>query len=147
MTAILAGEAISGTKIRALIPSLFAANATAAPWLPPEAAATPAAGTGVDRSVLKAPRALNDPRVLQKFELEDHLSVVTEATGKRERRRAANVRRNSRVRSADAVAGGRRNHPHLIARCLLGCKPRTAPARTPEAAKVAHGSGDSPVLA
>src|SRR3712207_1524976 len=61
MTATFAGLEISGTKMRARTPSRLAAKATAAPWLPPDAAATPAAGTGFDRRVLKAPLVLNEP--------------------------------------------------------------------------------------
>ncbi len=61
MRSILAGEATVGTKMRAGTPSLIAANATAAPWLPPEAATTPAGGTGRQRRLVNAPRALNEP--------------------------------------------------------------------------------------
>src|SRR6266404_7484649 len=45
----------------AAYPSSLAACATATPWLPPEAATTPAAGTLRRRRLVKAPRALNDP--------------------------------------------------------------------------------------
>src|SRR5437762_3627816 len=41
--------------------SSLAACATAAPWLPPEAATTPAAGTLRNSRLAKAPRALNEP--------------------------------------------------------------------------------------
>jgi hypothetical protein len=54
ISAIFAALAISGTKIRAGTPSSRAAKATAAPWLPPDAAVTPASGIGCDRSELKA---------------------------------------------------------------------------------------------
>ena len=40
---------------------LLAAYATAAPWLPPEAATTPAAGTSRVSRLANAPRALNEP--------------------------------------------------------------------------------------
>src|SRR5688572_7988250 len=50
-----------GTKIVARCPVFIAANATAAPWLPPEAATTPAAGISRESRWLNAPRALNDP--------------------------------------------------------------------------------------
>ena len=61
MAAIFTGEEISGTKIRAGRPSRRAASATATPWLPPDAAVTPAAGTTRESRLLKAPRALNEP--------------------------------------------------------------------------------------
>src|ERR687898_1622539 len=43
------------------MPSRMAANATAAPWLPPEAATTPAAGTLRRSRLVKASRGLNEP--------------------------------------------------------------------------------------
>src|SRR5215470_9212021 len=43
------------------MPSAWAAKATAAPWLPPDAATTPAAGTSRSSRLANAPRALNDP--------------------------------------------------------------------------------------
>ena len=42
---IFAGDATVGTKIARGMPSRDAAKATATPWLPPDAATTPAAGT------------------------------------------------------------------------------------------------------
>ena len=56
-----AGEATAGTKIFAGTPSFIAAYATAAPWLPPEAATTPAAGTLRISRFANAPRGLNEP--------------------------------------------------------------------------------------
>src|SRR5713226_2487530 len=47
--------------MRALIFNSRAACATAAPWLPPEAATTPASGTRRNKRLAKAPRALNEP--------------------------------------------------------------------------------------
>src|ERR1700731_2564549 len=61
MRAILAGDDTVGRKILALMPSARAAKATATPWLPPEAAVTPAAGIFRSSRLAKAPRALNDP--------------------------------------------------------------------------------------
>ena len=48
-------------KILAGMPSRLAANATAAPWLPPEAATTPAFGTSRVSRLAKAPRGLKLP--------------------------------------------------------------------------------------
>jgi hypothetical protein len=42
-------------------PTFDAAYATAAPWLPPDAATTPAAGTGRRSRLVNAPRTLNEP--------------------------------------------------------------------------------------
>jgi len=55
--------AVSGTKMRARIPSSRAAHATAWPWLPALAATTPAARSSDDSvlSLLTAPRILNAP--------------------------------------------------------------------------------------
>ena len=50
-----------GTKILAGMPRWCAVYATATPWLPPDAAATPAGGTSRSRRFVNAPRALNDP--------------------------------------------------------------------------------------
>ena len=61
MRSILAGEDTVGTKILAGMPSRCAAYATATPWLPPDAAATPAGGTSRSRRFVNAPRALNEP--------------------------------------------------------------------------------------
>src|SRR5205807_1092157 len=47
--------------MRAGIPRFCAAKATARPWLPPEAATTPAAGISRVRRFVKAPRALKEP--------------------------------------------------------------------------------------
>src|SRR5438132_267972 len=47
--------------MRAGMPRARAANATAAPWLPPDAATTPAAGTSRSSRFANAPRALKDP--------------------------------------------------------------------------------------
>src|SRR5579859_236614 len=58
---IFSGEATVGTKIFAGMLSFCAAKATAAPWLPPEAATTPAFGIFRSSRFAKAPRALNDP--------------------------------------------------------------------------------------
>src|SRR3977135_3527599 len=55
------GDATDGTKIVAATPSLRAANPTDKPWLPPEAATPPAAGSGRDRRLANAPLTLNDP--------------------------------------------------------------------------------------
>src|SRR5207248_2550912 len=57
----LAGSEMRGTKIRARTDNFRAARATAAPWLPPEAATTPAAGTSRSRRFANAPRALKEP--------------------------------------------------------------------------------------
>ena len=51
-----------GTKIFAGMPSRRAAQATATPWLPPDAATTPAGGISRVSRLANAPRALNDPR-------------------------------------------------------------------------------------
>ena len=48
-------------KISAGTPVSRAAYATASPKLPPDAAITPAEGTSLDRSLLNAPRGLNEP--------------------------------------------------------------------------------------
>src|SRR5436190_336384 len=61
MRAIFAGEEMVGTKIFAAVFSVIAAKATAVPWLPPDAATTPAAGTSRVSRFVKAPRVLNDP--------------------------------------------------------------------------------------
>src|SRR5437867_2467758 len=58
---ILAGEQTVGTKIRAGIFNVIAAKATAAPWLPPDAATTPDFGISRVSRFVNAPRALNDP--------------------------------------------------------------------------------------
>src|SRR6516164_9764933 len=69
--AILAGGAASGTKTRALTPSFCAAKATAAPWLPPEAVAQPAATACRVMRLWKAPRALNEPVACRHSSLND----------------------------------------------------------------------------
>ena len=51
----------TGTKISARCPRARATWATATPWLPPDAATTPAAGTSAASTRLKAPRGLNEP--------------------------------------------------------------------------------------
>ena len=61
MRAILAGDETVGTKIFAGTFSVIAAKATAAPWLPPEAATTPAGGTTRVSRFANAPRVLNEP--------------------------------------------------------------------------------------
>src|SRR5438270_11828770 len=61
MRAILAGEETVGTKMRAGTPHARAAKATAAPWLPPEAAATPTLGTWRVSRFANAPRDLKEP--------------------------------------------------------------------------------------
>src|SRR6266498_3793093 len=61
MRSILAGDETVGTKIRAGTPRCLAAYATAAPWLPPEAATTPAAGIARVSRCANAPRVLNEP--------------------------------------------------------------------------------------
>src|SRR6185437_111724 len=61
MRSTLAGDDTVGTKIRAGTPSSRAAYATATPWLPPDAAATPAGGTARSSRFVNAPRALNEP--------------------------------------------------------------------------------------
>src|SRR5215813_5193688 len=61
MRPILAGDDTVGRKIFALMPSARAAKATATPWLPPEAAVTPAGGIRRNSRLAKAPRALNEP--------------------------------------------------------------------------------------
>src|SRR6186713_1750276 len=61
MRAILDGDAMVGTKMRARTPRRRAAWATATPWFPPEAATTPAAGTSRRSRFAKAPRTLKDP--------------------------------------------------------------------------------------
>src|SRR4029453_4800549 len=48
-------------KISARWPRMLAANATARPKFPPDAAITPGAGTSDERSLLNAPRGLNEP--------------------------------------------------------------------------------------
>src|SRR5258708_11853674 len=58
---ILTGEDTVGTKTLAGTPRRIAAYATAAPWLPPEAATTPASGISRSSKLVNAPRALNDP--------------------------------------------------------------------------------------
>jgi hypothetical protein len=50
-----------GTKIVAGTRRFIAAYATAAPWLPPDAATTPAGGTSRSSRFANAPRVLNDP--------------------------------------------------------------------------------------
>src|SRR5207237_1314605 len=50
-----------GTKIRAGTRRRFAAYATAAPWLPPDAAATPGGGIARVSRLANAPRTLNEP--------------------------------------------------------------------------------------
>ena len=57
----LLGQGTVGTKIFAGTFSCIAANATAAPWLPPDAATTPAGGTVCVSRFVNAPRVLNDP--------------------------------------------------------------------------------------
>ena len=52
---------VDGTKTSARCPSLVATWATAAPWLPPEAATNPAGGTSARRTRWNAPRGLNEP--------------------------------------------------------------------------------------
>ena len=53
---------VDGTKISAWWPRRCAANATAAPWLPPDAAIRPASGMfSAARIRLNAPRDLNEP--------------------------------------------------------------------------------------
>src|SRR5258708_16569687 len=61
MRSILAGEHTVGTKILAGMPHRMAAYATAAPWLPPEAATTPTSGISRSSKLENAPRVLNDP--------------------------------------------------------------------------------------
>src|SRR5450756_2994309 len=61
MRSILAGAETVGTKILAGTPSRCAAWATATPWLPPEAATTPASGSSRSSRLAKVPRVLNDP--------------------------------------------------------------------------------------
>jgi hypothetical protein len=58
---MFAGAATVGTKILARMASRIAAYATAAPWFPPEAAATPTSGILRMSKFANAPRALNDP--------------------------------------------------------------------------------------
>jgi hypothetical protein len=52
---------VVGMKTRTGTPSRLAAKATAAPWFPPEAATTPAAGIASPSRRWKAPRTLNEP--------------------------------------------------------------------------------------
>ena len=61
MRATFAGDDTVGTKIFAGTPSRIAAYATAAPWLPPDAATTPVGGILRSSKFVNAPRALNDP--------------------------------------------------------------------------------------
>src|SRR5215204_3085728 len=61
MRAALVGGDVAGTKMVAGTPRRAAAHATAAPWLPPDAATTPAGGISRVRSALSAPRGLNEP--------------------------------------------------------------------------------------
>src|SRR4026208_529855 len=55
MRSFLAGDETVGTKIRAGSRRRIAAYATAAPWLPPDAAATPASGGPGGRRGARAP--------------------------------------------------------------------------------------------
>ncbi|BCJ50077.1 hypothetical protein Asp14428_15520 [Actinoplanes sp. NBRC 14428] len=50
-----------GTKTVARTPARCAAQATAAPWFPPEAAVTEAAPAGMVSTAFSAPRALKEP--------------------------------------------------------------------------------------
>ncbi len=61
MRSTFAAEEMLGTKIVAVRPSRIAAYATAAPWLPPDAATTPGAGTSRKSRFANAPRVLNEP--------------------------------------------------------------------------------------
>src|SRR5262245_57111980 len=61
MRATFAGDDTVGRKIFAGTASRIAAYATAAPWLPPDAATTPTAGILRVRRFVNAPRTLNDP--------------------------------------------------------------------------------------
>src|SRR6266542_469220 len=61
MRSILAGDETVGTRIRAGTPRGLAAYATAAPWLQPEPATTPAAGIVRVSRCANAPRVLNEP--------------------------------------------------------------------------------------
>src|SRR5438045_4696193 len=63
--------------MRAGLPSFCAAYATAAPWLPPEAATTPAAGTSRVRRLANAPRALKEPECCSNSSLKTRFPSVT----------------------------------------------------------------------
>ncbi len=86
--ATFAGDEIVGTKMRAGTPKRCAANATAAPWFPPDAATTPAGG-GLRRSrFANAPRALNEPEYWRNSSLRVIRTSRARVRRRRPRRRA-----------------------------------------------------------
>src|SRR5207245_11184965 len=76
-----------GTKCFAGSPPRIAAYTTAAPWMPPEAATTPADGMVRVRRLAKAPRVLNEPACWSS----SSLSVSGKATSPRSAPVAARV--------------------------------------------------------
>ena len=78
MAASLLGFALSGTTTSASAPTMRAACATAAPWLPVEAVTMPCPSSSAESEsvLLSAPRALKEP-VCCRF---SHLSTTGEPT-------------------------------------------------------------------
>ena len=96
-----AGEML-GTKMVARTPRFIAAYATAAPWFPPDAATTPAAGTSRASRFANAPRVLNEPACCSSSSLASKRNAAEADVGRieREHRRAAHVRAAMRSRVA-----------------------------------------------
>src|SRR3954451_8041614 len=61
MASTCSAGAVSGTKMRVGMPSRWPTWATARPWLPPDAATSAVGGSGAESTLVKAPRALNEP--------------------------------------------------------------------------------------
>ncbi len=97
---------MAGTKIVAWIPSRAAAYATAAPWFPPDAAATPAGGTVAQQQVRERSARLERARVLHELELERDGACCDAGVAPVdvEHRSLANVRPNHRLDGGDRVA-------------------------------------------
>src|SRR5487761_174747 len=102
----LAGEDTSGTKIVAGMPSRDAAKATAAPWLPPDAATTPAAGAGRSRRLANAPLALNDPECWRNSSFSTS-GPPGRSSSDRSMRSTGVVRTESRQELGDRLGAGR----------------------------------------